>query len=257
MMQRYEEMRKERLEEHKKPRGGHGGNNQNGEEMPAEIHSASTVYHGVGGDQSGKGWLQPPGYLRQKEHACFIPKKWLHTWAGHNKGVQRIEFFPKYGHLLLSASHDGTIKIWDVLTHRRCMRTYMGHTKAVRDICFSNDGSKFLSAGFDRVIQLWDTETGKVIKSFTNRKTPFCVKFHPSDDRQNIFLAGCANKKILQYDINTSEITQQYEEHMGSINTITFIEGGRRFVSTADDKKIYLWEFGIPVVAKHISEPDM
>jgi pre-mRNA-processing factor 17 len=133
----------------------------------------------------------------------------------------------------------------------------MGHSKAVRDICFSNDGRRFLSAGFDKVIQLWDTETGKVIKSFTNRKTPFCVKFHPSDDRQNIFLAGCANKKILQYDTNTSEITQQYEEHLGSINTITFIEGGRRFVSTADDKKIYLWEFGIPVVAKHISEPDM
>jgi len=24
-----------------------------------------------------------------------------------------------------------------------------------------------------------------------------CVKFHPSDDKQNIFLAGCANRKIL------------------------------------------------------------
>lgn len=44
---------------------------------------------------------------------------------------------------------------------------------------------------------------------------------------------------------------------MGSINTVTFIDGGRRFVSSSDDKKIYLWEFGIPVVAKHISEPDM
>ena len=44
---------------------------------------------------------------------------------------------------------------------------------------------------------------------------------------------------------------------MGSINTINFIENGKRFVSSADDKKIYLWEFGIPVVAKYISEPDM
>ena len=44
---------------------------------------------------------------------------------------------------------------------------------------------------------------------------------------------------------------------MGSINTITFIENGKRFVSTSDDKKIYMWEFGIPVVAKHISSPEM
>jgi len=168
-----------------------------------------------------------------------------------------VRFFPKTGHLMLSASHDGTCKIWDVLTHRKCIRTYMGHSKAVRDVCFTNDGTKFLSAGYDRVVQLWDTETGKVIRSFTNRRTPFCVKFHPSDDKQNIFLAGCSNKKILQYDTNTKEIVQQYEEHLGSIDSLTFIDNGKRFVSTSDDKKIYVWEFGIPVVAKHISEPDM
>ena len=28
----------------------------------------------------------------------------------------------------------------------------MGHSKAVRDIAFTNDGRKFLSAGFDRVV---------------------------------------------------------------------------------------------------------
>jgi len=44
---------------------------------------------------------------------------------------------------------------------------------------------------------------------------------------------------------------------MGSINSINFIDYGKRFVSTADDKKIFLWEFGIPVVAKHISDPEM
>ena len=84
---------------------------------------------------------------------------------------------------MLSASHDGTCKIWDVSTNRKCLRTYMGHSRAIKDICFSNDGRKFLSAAYDRNIHLWDTETGKIIKTFSNKKTPFCIKFHPSEGK--------------------------------------------------------------------------
>ena len=146
-------------------------------------------------------FTEVPQYLQAKKSGPnFIPKKWIHTFQGHAKGVQRVKFFPKSGHLMLSASHDGTCKIWDVLTHKKCLRTYTGHNKAIRDIDFNNDGSKFLSAGFDKQIHLWDTETGKVIRTFSNGKTPFCVKFHPA--KQNMFLAGFNNKKIVQFDTN-------------------------------------------------------
>ena len=141
------------------------------------------------------------------------------------------------------------------MTHKKCVRTYIGHSEAVRDTSFSNDGKRFLSAGFDKIIQYWDTETGKVIRSFPNKKIPFCVVMHPDDDKQNNFLVGTATKKILQFDINSGQITQTYDEHLGSINTLTFIDSNRKFVSTSDDKKIFIWEFGLPVVVKHISEP--
>lgn len=74
----------------------------------------------------------------------------------------------------------------------------MGHTKTVKDVTFSNDGRKFLSCGFDRQMKLWDTETGQCIKRFSNGKIPYVIKFHPDEDKQNIFLVGMSDKKIIQ-----------------------------------------------------------
>jgi len=152
---------------------------------------------------------------------------------------------------------DKTIKIWDVLTHKKCLRTYYGHSEAVRDICFSNDGSRFVSASYDKYLKVWDTETGQVISRHTTRKVPYCVKLHPHNDKQNEFLVGQSDKRIVQWDMRQSETVQSYEEHLGPVNTVTFVDGNKKFVSTSDDKKVFIWEYGIPVVIKHIAEPDM
>lgn len=41
----------------------------------------------------------------------------------------------------------------------------LGHSKAVRDICFNNTGTQFLSAAYDRYLKLWDSETGRLYHS--------------------------------------------------------------------------------------------
>jgi pre-mRNA-processing factor 17 len=208
-------------------------------------------------DYQGRSYLDPPNHLKNVDHTCFIPKKSIHTYTGHTKAVQVIRFFPKIGHYILSCSLDCKVKLWDVLSHRKCAMTYSGHTEGVRDINFSNDGRRFLSAGFDKVVQYWDTETGKVISSFPNKKIPFCVIFHPDDDKNEQFLVGTSAKKIIQYDGKSGKEIQSYDEHLGAINTLSFIDNNRKFVSTSDDKKIFIWEYGLPVVVKHISEPSM
>ena len=42
------------------------------------------------------------------------------------------------------------VKLWEVYNKRRCIRTYMGHKQAIRDVNFNNAGDQFLSASYDR-----------------------------------------------------------------------------------------------------------
>ncbi|XP_047321315.1 pre-mRNA-processing factor 17 isoform X2 [Impatiens glandulifera] len=223
-----------------------------------EAISDKSTFHGKEEkDYQGRSWISPPKDAKAMNEHCYVPKRLVHTWSGHTKGVSAIRFFPKHGHLILSAGMDTKVKIWDVMNSGKCMRTYMGHGKAVRDIWFSNDGSKFLSAGYDKNIKYWDTETGQVISTFSTGKVPYVVRLNPDEDKQNILLAGMSDKKIVQWDINTGQITQEYDQHLGAVNTITFVDNNRRFVTSSDDKSLRVWEYGIPVVIKYISEPHM
>ncbi|XP_072981877.1 uncharacterized protein [Typha latifolia] len=222
-----------------------------------ELVVKSTFHGKEEHDYQGRSWIAAPKDAKAANDHCYIPKRLVHTWSGHTKGVAAIRFFPKYGHLILSAGMDSKVKIWDVFNSGKCMRTYMGHSKAVRDISFCNDGTKFLSAGYDKTIQYWDTETGKVISTFSTGKIPYVVKLNPDEDKQHILLAGMSDKKIVQWDMNSGQITQEYDQHLGAVNTITFVDNNRRFVTSSDDKSLRVWEFGIPVVIKYISEPHM
>ena len=69
----------------------------------------------------------------------------------------------------------------------------------MRSCNFSHDGRKFISCGFDRYIKMWDTETGECTGSYTNRKIPFCCKFAATES-PHVFMAGCGDKKIIQWD---------------------------------------------------------
>uniref|UniRef100_A0A671X3S8 Pre-mRNA-processing factor 17 n=1 Tax=Sparus aurata TaxID=8175 RepID=A0A671X3S8_SPAAU len=241
---------------------------RNEEEAPGEektILHVKDMY-----DYQGRSYLHVPQdvgiNLRSAEapDKCYLPKKQIHVWGGHTKGVSAIRLFPSSGHLLLSSSMDCKIKgvfvvcIYLFVICVRCSPlSLLGHSKAVRDICYNNTGTQFLSAAYDRYLKLWDSETGQCISRFTNRKVPYCVKFNPDEDKQNLFVAGMSDKKIVQWDIRTGEVVQEYDRHLGAVNTITFVDENRRFVSTSDDKSLRVWEWDIPVDFKYIAEPSM
>jgi pre-mRNA-processing factor 17 len=230
-----------------------------------EMGEETTTFHGAQEhDYLGRTYMHVPQDLDirlDKDLGIvqnFIPKKHLKTLRGHTKAVTALQTFPHSGHILLSGSADNTVKIWDCFHSHELLRTISGHTKAVTDVNFNADGTRFLSASFDRMIKLWDTETGKCISRFTTGKTPHTVRFNPFGEFENEMIAGMSDGKIIQWDIrDPATIAQTYDHHLKSIESLVYIDEGRRIMSTSSDNTIRVWESGINVPIKLIAEVDM
>lgn len=50
-----------------------------------------------------------------------------------------------------------------------------------------------------------------------------------------------------QWDTRSGEVVQEYDRHLGAVNTITFVDENRRIVSTSDDKSLRVWEWYVVV----------
>lgn len=204
-------------------------------------------------------FLQPPSFRAKLNKRlglpeCFVPKKVIHEFSGHEKGVSKLEFFPVSGHLLLSAGNDSIIRLWDLRNKKELIREYYGHLQSVKDVHFNSTGHQFLSCSFDKRVHLWDTETGEILKTLIMGAIPTVVKFVPGKD--NEILVGLMNSNIEHYDLNDlGKPLQTYDHHVGCINALCMIDEGTKFLSTSDDKCIRIWNWGINIPVKTITHP--
>jgi WD40 repeat protein len=84
------------------------------------------------------------------------------TLKGHTLIVGSGAFCPD-GKCVASASHDKTVKVWEVQTGEGAF-TLKGHTRGVNSVAFSPDGQRLASASWDGTVKVWDAQPPKAPK---------------------------------------------------------------------------------------------
>ena len=86
------------------------------------------------------------------------PDSCLATLVGHTGGINSCAYSPD-GTRLVTASGDGTLKVWDPNVGGRDLGTLAGHSGGVIDCCYFPLGDRILSAGVDGTLRVWDATT--------------------------------------------------------------------------------------------------
>lgn len=101
----------------------------------------------------------------------IINEKEMPQLIGHKNEIYDLKFHPINSNLLLSASKDNSIRLWNVITQQQiCIYGGpMGHAAEVLSLSWHENGTIFASSGIDNCVKLFEI-TSKIEKKIANEK---------------------------------------------------------------------------------------
>jgi WD40 repeat protein/serine/threonine protein kinase len=176
--------------------------------------------------------------------------------AGHGDGVRSAVFSPD-GTRVLTASLDGTARIWNVGTGKASETmpenpiVLAGHTDQLRVAWFSPDGARVLTASVDGTARIWNADgTGSPVILAGHTDRLFTAAF--SDDGKRVVTAsGDRTARVWNADGTGEPVVLR--GHEAWILEAVFDPSGRRVATSGLDNTARVWNAdgtGEPIVLR-------
>ena len=177
--------------------------------------------------------LQLDGALRHLRERLLL--------KGHESTVNSAAFSPD-GKRIVTASADGTARLWDAETGKPVGEPLTGHTGGVLSAAFSPDGKRIVTASADGTARLWDAETGKPVGEPLTGHTGGVTSAAFSPDGKRIVTAFSHTARL--WDAETGKpVGEPLTGHTVAVTRdAAFSPDGKRIVTASVDKTARLWD---------------
>src|SRR5262249_40044152 len=143
------------------------------------------------------------------------------------------------GKLLATGGGDGTIKGWDVATHRELASLRPKGGGLVRALAFTPDRKSLAAARGRHGAHVWDLAAGKERLPMRGPSQTFIALAVSPDGRA--LAAGTANGAVRIWDIPTGDPVHHFKTHTGQVVALAFAADGKTLASASTDATAKLW----------------
>ncbi|KAJ1044791.1 hypothetical protein NDA10_004358 [Ustilago hordei] len=167
--------------------------------------------------------------------------------AGHKGWITAIATAQENPDLLLTASRDRTIIVWqlsrDDSNYGYPKRILHGHNHFVSDIVISSDCQFALSASWDKTLRLWDLNTGTTTRRFVGHTADVLSVSFSADNRQ--IVSGSRDRTIKLWNtLGECKFNITDDGHSEWVSCVRFSPNPQNpvIVSAGWDKVVKVWD---------------
>ena len=114
------------------------------------------------------------------------------------------------------------------------------HKDAILDLAFIPDGKTLATCGYDRLIKLWDAETGRLVRELKDHSDAvYGVAFSPDGA---LLASGSADRAVKVWQVADGKRLYTLADSTDWVYAVAWSPDGKRLAAAGVDKSIRLWD---------------